>query len=161
MATTLSRRPARQGMGLPTIFSGEPFGALRHEFDQMLSNWFHMVDRTSGPLSFSPSLDMNETDANYEVKVDLPGLQANDVHVQVSDNILTISGERKYETKEEKKGSETPHFVERYHGTFSRSIVLPAPVKQDKIDAQYQDGVLSVTLPKAETAKPCKIPVKG
>ena len=99
------------------------------------------------------------------VKVDLPGLQASDLNVQVNENVLTISGERKYEKKDEKKdektGNLTPHYIERYHGTFSRSVVLPAPVKQDKIEAEYKDGVLSVTLPKAEVTKPCKIAVKS
>ena len=164
MTSILTRRPHRTGNGLPSIFSGEPFGSLRQEFDQMLSNWFSNVDNQAGLPSFSPSLDMTETDAAYEVKVDLPGLQASDLNVQVSDNILTISGERKYEKKDEKKddktGKETPHYIERYHGTFSRSVVLPAPVQQDHIDAEYKDGVLSVTLPKAEVKTPCKITVK-
>lgn len=161
MNTSLARRSNRAGTGLPSIFSDEPFSVMCQEFDQMLSNWF---SHQSGLPSFSPLLDMTETDSDYLIKVDLPGLQASDLNVQVSDNILTISGERKYEKKEDlnddKTGKETPHYIERYHGTFSRSVVLPAPVKQDKIDAQYKDGVLSVTLPKAETAKPCKIAVK-
>lgn len=162
MTTTLARRVNRPRSGLPSIFSSDPFGALRDEFDQMLMNWFSTSDNQAIPTSFSPLLDMSETDAHYEVKVDLPGITANDLKVQVSDNVLTISGERKYEKTEGKEGKKngTPHYVERYHGTFSRSIVLPAPVKQDKIDAQYHDGVLTVTLPKAEVSKPCHITVK-
>ena len=85
--------------------------------------------------------------------------------MQVSDNVLTINGERKYEKTEGKKSDGkknggTPHYVERYHGTFSRSVVLPTAVKQDQIEAQYRDGVLTVTLPKAEEAKPCEVTIK-
>ncbi len=163
MTTTLARRVNRNRGGLPSIFSADPFGTLRDEFDQILTNWFSASDNAALQASFAPLLDMSETDANYEVKVDLPGIQASDLKLQVSDNVLTISGERKYEKSDKadgKKNGGTPHYVERYHGTFSRSIVLPAPVKQDKIDAQYRDGVLTVTLPKAEIAKPCQITVK-
>jgi HSP20 family protein len=162
MATTLARRVARN-QGLPSIFAIEPFHALRDEFDQLLSNWFADSGQ-SMPASFSPLLDLNETDSAYEVQVDLPGVKASEINVQLHDNVLTISGERKYEKTDpkdkDKKGS-TPHFVERYHGTFSRSIVLPAAVKQDKIDAKFQDGVLKLTLPKADEVKPVQIAVKS
>ena len=97
------------------------------------------------------------------MKVDLPGLQASDFNVQLSENVLTISGERQYEKtdgKEKGKNGPTPHYVERYHGTFSRTIMLPGAVKNDQIDAQYRDGVLTVTLPKAEEAKACQIAVE-
>ena len=161
MTTTLARRATRGQTGLPSIFSTDPFGTLREEFDQMLSNWFNTSDTSISFPSFAPLLDMSETDANYEVKMDLPGVKANEVKVQVSDNVLTISGERKCEKADCKEKGGTPHHVERYHGTFSRSIVLPAAVKQDKIDAHYKDGVLTVTLPKAENVKPCQIPVKS
>jgi len=160
MSTTLSRRIHRGRAGLPSVFSTDPFGTLRDEFDQMLANWFSTTDNAATLPSFAPMLDMSETDANYEVKVDLPGVKASEVNVQVADNVLTISGERKYEKTEGKKDGGKPHCIERYHGTFSRSIVLPAAVKQDKIDAQYRDGVLTVLLPKAEECKPCQITVK-
>jgi HSP20 family protein len=79
---------------------------------------------------------------------------------QVADNVLSINGERKYEKTEGEKNGQKPHCVERYHGTFSRSVVLPTAVMQDKIDAQYRDGVLTVTLPTAEEAKPREITIK-
>ena len=167
MTTILARRANRNRTGLSSIFSMDPFSTLRDEFDQMLSTWSQDHDTTAF-TSFSPSLDLNETDANYEVQVDLPGIQANEINVQLSDNVLTISGERKYERtdgkedgKEKPKKNGTTHFVERFHGSFSRSIVLPGTVKQDKIDAKYNDGVLTVTLPKAEEVKPCQITVKS
>jgi HSP20 family protein len=161
MATTLARRAPRQRNGLPSIFSTEPFGTLREEFDQLLSNWFSSADTSIAFPTFAPLLDMNETDGAYEVKLDLPGVKANEINVQVSENVLTISGERKCEKASEKDKAGTPHHIERYHGTFSRSIVLPSAVNQEKIDAQYHDGVLTVTLPKTEGAKPCHVTVKS
>jgi len=156
MPTTLARRS--RPAGLPSIFSVDPFSSLRDEFDQMLSNWFSTSENAS-MMSISPLLDLHEVDDNYEVQIDLPGVQANELKVQVSDNVLTISGERKYEKTEGKKGS-TPRHVERSYGSFTRSVTLPGAVKQDKIDAQYKEGVLKITLPKSEEAKSRLINVK-
>jgi len=130
----------------------------------MLSTWF-FDNAPTIPAGFSPSLDLHETDTDYEIKVDLPGLQANDIQVQLSENVLTISGERKYEKTDDKdqeaKKSGTTHLVERFYGSFTRSIMLPGAVKQDAIDATYRDGVLCIKVPKAEQAKPAQIPVKS
>ena len=109
---------------------------------------------------------MNETNASYEIKADLPGLKPEEIKIHLSDNVLTISGERKSETKKDeqekgKKNGATTHIVERYYGTFSRSISLPSNVKSDKVDAQYHDGVLKVIVPKSEESKPCQITVKS
>jgi len=127
----------------------------------MLTNWFQTNEPTTGTGSFMPLLDMNETDTNYEIKVDLPGLQASDLRVEVTDNVLTVSGERKSEHSEKGDDGKTPHYVERYYGRFSRSIVLPSAVDRDKIDAQYRDGVLKIMLPKAEEAKRSQIEIKS
>jgi len=161
MTTTITRRPNSGRTTLPSVFSTDPFGSLRDEFDQMLTNWFSTSDRSSTLSSFAPSMDMNESDTQYEVMVDLPGIKASDVHVQLSDNVLTISGERKSEKKENGKDGAKCHCVERYQGSFSRSIALPAAINQDQIDAQYRDGVLTVTVPKAEAAKPREITIKS
>jgi HSP20 family protein len=161
MARTITRYTNRGSTAVPSIFSADPFGRLRDEFDNMLSNWFTGPESGSGMPNFSPMLDMSETGSNYEVKVDLPGVQADEVNVQIVDNVLTISGERRYEKADNTKGNATPHFVERYHGSFSRSVILPAAVKQDQVDAQFHNGVLTITLPKAEEVKPCHIPVKS
>lgn len=162
MTTTLARRTPRNRTGLSSIFSADPFSNLRDEFDQLLTNWF-ADNNPSAQTAFSPLLDLTETDGEYQVQADLPGVQANEIKVQLSDNVLTISGERKYEKTEgkDKKNGTTPHLVERYHGIFSRSILVPGAVKQDKIDAKYADGVLTVKLPKAAEQKPCEISVKS
>ncbi len=106
----------------------------------------------------APSLDLTESEGAVEVRVDLPGIKPEEIDVKVSDNLLTVSGTRK-EEKEEK--GKTYHHVERYQGTFSRTVALPCCVDEGKVDAQYKDGVLTVKMPKTEAAKCRKIKVHG
>jgi HSP20 family protein len=101
-------------------------------------------------------LDLSETDQTFEVRLDVPGVNPKEIDIQQNANMLTISGERR-EEKEEK--GKTYHFVERSFGSFSRSVSLPSPVKEDAIEARYKDGVLTVTLPKTEEAKSRKIAI--
>jgi HSP20 family protein len=104
-----------------------------------------------------PSLDLAETDGAVEVRLDIPGMEAKDIDIQVNGNLLTISGERKEEREEKGK---TFHRVERRVGSFSRTVTLPCPVKEEAVDAQYKNGILTVKLPKTEEAKSRKITVK-
>ena len=104
-----------------------------------------------------PSLDLSETPTTIEVRMDVPGIKAEEIDIQLANGVLTVSGERK-EEKEEK--GKTFHRVERHYGSFSRSVTLPSTVAEDKVDAQYHDGVLTVTLQKTEEAKSKKIKVK-
>ena len=90
--------------------------------------------------------------------MDIPGMEAKDIDIQVNANVLTVSGERKEEREEKGK---TYHRVERRVGAFSRSVTLPCPVKEDAVDAQYKNGILTIKLPKTEEAKARKITVKG
>ena len=105
-----------------------------------------------------PSLDISETDKAVEVKLDVPGVTAKEIDIQLNGNLLTVSGERKEE--QEKKGK-TFHRIERRYGNFSRSITLPCSVQEDEVAAEYRDGVLAITLPKTEEAKSRKITVKS
>jgi HSP20 family protein len=89
--------------------------------------------------------------------MDIPGMETKDIDIQVNGNLLTISGERKEEREE--KGT-TFHRVERRVGSFSRTVTLPCPVKEDAVDAQYKNGTLTVKLPKTEETKSKKITVK-
>jgi len=107
--------------------------------------------------SWSPRVNVMENSDAYVVQAELPGINKNDVKITMRDDVLTIKGEKKHE-KEEK--DHNYHRVERSYGSFERSFSLPAGVKSDKIDAAYKDGVLTVTLPKAEEAKPKEIEVK-
>jgi len=97
-----------------------------------------------------PAHDVTETKDSLTITAELPGLEAKDVDVAISGDMLTIKGEKKQE-KEEK--DEHHHVVERTYGTFSRMVRLPAPVAADKIKATFKNGVLTVNLPKTEEAK--------
>jgi HSP20 family protein len=112
------------------------------------------LDRPTG--LWTPQTDVTETKDSVSIKAELPGVEAKDVEVSVSGDMLTIKGEKKQE-KEEK--DEHRHMVERTYGAFSRMMRLPAPVAADKIKATFKNGVLTVTLPKTEEAKPKAIPV--
>jgi HSP20 family protein len=102
-------------------------------------------------------VDIAEHDDAYTVKMELPGVNKDEVKITLESNILTIRGEKKQE-KETKK--ENYHRIERSYGSFERSFTLPTSVKSDKIDAAYNNGVLQITLPKVEEAKPKQIEVK-
>jgi HSP20 family protein len=103
-------------------------------------------------------LDVAETEKSLEIHMDLPGVTAKDIDIQVNGNLLTISGERK-EEKEEK--GKTFHRVERSYGSFSRTVTLPCDVNENEVAAEYKDGVLTIKLPKTEESKAHKIKVKG
>lgn len=104
-----------------------------------------------------PLTDIKEDKDNYYVMLDLPGVSKDDVKVSYSDGQLSISGERKQE-KEEKDAKY--HRVERVYGRYYRSFTLPSKVKDDKIEAEFKDGQLKITVPKAEEAKPKELEIK-
>ncbi|HEC79287.1 MAG TPA: Hsp20/alpha crystallin family protein [candidate division WOR-3 bacterium] len=137
----------------------EPFRdlvSLRDDFDRLLENFFGR-----GPIEkeefWAPVMDVVESNGNIEVKAELPGMKKEDIKVTVKDNILSVSGERKQEKETKDK---TFHRIERYYGKFCRSIELPSEVDPDKVKATYKDGVLNITLPKPESAKPKQIEVE-
>ena len=107
-------------------------------------------------LAWSPALDVLEDKDNYTVRIEVPGLRREDIEVSLQDGSLTIAGERKVEPV--KEGTEV-HRQERSYGKFSRVLNLPATVAADHVKAAYKDGILTVTLPKAEAAKPKQIDV--
>ena len=120
---------------------------LQDEFDRLFES----------PLTaWSPALDVREDKESFIIRAELPGLKREDIEVSLQDGALVISGERKFEKAEE--GVEV-HRQERYYGKFQRALTLPEPVAADKVKADYKDGVLTVTLPKTEEAKPKKIDV--
>jgi HSP20 family protein len=131
----------------PTTDSWDPFAGLeeiRREMNRVFDT------------AFAPALDVVEEQDNFLVKIDLPGLGKDDVSVTIQDNFLTIKGERKHDV--EKKETNFYH-RERVHGTFARTIELPTRVDAGKVEATFRDGVLHVTLPKSEEAKPKEIKV--
>ncbi len=109
-------------------------------------------------VRFTPDIDMSETDKDYRVTAELPGLSKDDVQISLDEGVLTISGEKREEKKEEK---ENYWRMERSYGSFVRRVPLPSGVNEDAIEASFKDGVLTITLPKTEEAKGKKIEIKG
>jgi len=146
--------PARDLATWPSDLFG-----MQREMNRMFDNFFRTSDRSedSSLTVWTPAVDITEHDDDFAVKVELPGINKDDVKITLDSNILTLRGEKKQE-KETKK--ENYHRVERSYGSFQRSFTLPANVKSDKIDASYKDGILTINLPKAEEAKPKQVEVK-
>lgn len=149
--------PARTTASRP-LLSRAPFRALREEMDDLISRLSREWDVSWPMADFRPSYDLSETAEALEVRMDVPGIKPEDVTVEVSDNTLHITGERK-EEKEEK--GRTFHRIERSSGKFTQSLTLPCAVKQDKVQADVHEGVLKVTMPKCEAAKTHKVKVNG
>jgi HSP20 family protein len=106
---------------------------------------------------WTPSLDVAETENELVVRVEMPGMSEKDVDINLSRGLLTISGEKKMEKVE----NETCHCMESCYGKFSRTVRLPFEVEADKVDATFNNGVLRITLPRSEAAKPKKIEIKS
>lgn len=106
---------------------------------------------------WSPLADISENDDKYIVKLDLPGIDKKDVKLSFTEGQITISGERKQENEEK---DTKYHRVERMYGKYYRSFVLPNKIKEDKIDAQFKNGQLTITIPKADEVKPKEIEIK-
>ena len=131
--------------------------SLRDELDRLFESPWTELARTSQLLSgWTPALDVYEDKDNFIVKAELPGMKKEDIEVSLHGDSLSISGERKSETKEE---NADVCRAERYFGRFQRTVTLPTSVAPDKVKAQYKDGILTVTLPKTEEAKPKQIDV--
>ena len=138
--------------------SGGTCNTLRKEMDHLMERFMGTDSGGSVSQLFAPETNLAETDKEYEITVDLPGLKAEDFHLEFNDGQLWITGERKQEQEEKGK---TYHRVERSYGQFRRGISLGPDVDADKIDATYTDGVLTVVVPKAAAVLPKKIEVKG
>jgi HSP20 family protein len=130
---------------------------LRDEIDRLFDMPLTEMSRGSRLFSgWTPALDLYEDKDNLVVKVELPGMKREDIDVSLHEGSLSISGERKSEEKHE--GTDV-YRSERFVGRFQRTVTLPTPVAADKVKAQYKDGILTVTLPKTEEAKPKRIDV--
>ena len=147
-----------------TLVRWDPF----RELEEMSDRLNRMVSRPSLPRTnghgkeamtvtdWVPSVDVSETEGEYQIKAEIPDVKKEDVKVTVEDGVLTIQGERKHEKEE--KGKKY-HRVERSYGSFVRSFTLPDLVDEEKVRAAFKDGVLNLQLPKSEKAKPKAIEV--
>jgi HSP20 family protein len=132
--------------------------SIQDEMNRLFDDFFgHPVARTDWTEGvWNPSVDVSEDKDNVILRAEMPGMIKEDVKISIQDGVLTLKGEKKQEKEEKDRNY---HRIERNYGAFCRSFQLPTSVKSDKIKATYKDGVLSVTLPKAEEVKPKEIPI--
>lgn len=117
---------------------------------------FHRPFTVTGAYKWEPSADITETDDSYEIRTELPGVSKDDVQISVKDNLLTIKGEKRQENMDDSKNYK---HIERRYGTFERNFTLPPKVDVDNINAKFNDGVLTLSIPKPEEVKPKEIPI--
>jgi len=134
--------------------------SLREAMDRLLDEAFtRPLSLSLGEsLAWMPQIDMYQTEDEVVVKATVPGVKPEDLHITVTGDVLTIRGEVK---QEEEIKDAAYHIRERRYGTFSRSLPLPVPVLTDKAKAEFENGVLTLTLPKAEEVRPKTIEVKA
>jgi len=144
------------------VVKWDPFRDLLSIQDRMNTLFEQTLSRTRAEegiaaSTWAPAVDIYETPDTVEMKAELPGLSRDDIEIQIRDNTLTLRGERRFA----KEAQEENYLrIERAYGAFQRSFTLPATVQQEKIRAVFRDGVLELTLPKAEEAKPKKIAIE-
>jgi HSP20 family protein len=151
---SLIRYQRPEGLAWPTF---DRWSNLRDELDTLfeLPVWSNSGRQTQLFSGWTPALDLYQNNDNVVATIELPGMQKENIEISLHDGTLTISGEREEATPAGEKAERT----ERYVGKFRRSITLPTRVDGDKVTASYKDGILTVTLPKAEEAKPKQIQV--
>ena len=135
--------------------SDNPLLSLQRNINRVFDDFWSRFDTLAGPSNglltgFGPRADVSETDQSVEVSFELPGMDEKEIDVSVTDDVLTIRGEKKAEREERKKGF---YLSERSYGSFHRSIPLPAGVDSTKAEARFRKGVLTVTLPKTPEAQ--------
>jgi len=151
-------------MLLRRVWPSRPaFDGAFADFDQLRREMLRVLDTVAGGDSgldgaagVSPPLNVSEDDNNFYVRAEVPGIKLADLSVSALPKSLSISGKREIHPEVEKVSY---HRKERAEGTFSRTLSLPSEIASDRIDARYSDGILSLTLPKAEAAKPRQITV--
>ena len=147
------------------ILRWDPFSDMVTLRDQINRMFEESMSRNTGrpaapapSRTWAPVVDILEDNDKIAIKVDLPGIKQDDIHIDLTGDVLTLSGERRFED-EERKDSYVR--VERIYGSFQRSFQLGVPIEVDKVTASYQDGILTVTLPKSEAVKPRRVEIKA
>lgn len=133
--------------------------SARDPFFRMVDSLFNQDLLQSEEVSnrtWMPPVDIQETTDSYRLVAELPGLTKEDIDITLENNVLRLSGERKFEKDAKKEGY---HRIERVYGTFARAFTLPSQVNHDKVEASFENGVLTISVPKAEQAKPRKIAI--
>jgi HSP20 family protein len=132
--------------------------SLQQEMNRLFNGFFDTPRAAggNGVARFIPAMDLVETDDHFVLRADLPGLREADVKIELEDNVLSISGERKSDHEERKDGY---YRIERSFGAFSRSLTLPEGVNAEAIEAGFENGVLEVKIPKPEQRKPHRVTI--
>ena len=153
--TAIVRRYPRRASGL----TREPFS---NDLDRIFNDFVtprNLLGRWVGEGlrdTWMPAVDIEETETSFVFTAELPGLSRDNVEITLEDNILTVAGERSYTEEEEAKNY---HRMERAFGTFSRSFTLPSQVDSSQVKAEFNEGLLTIAVPKSEEAKPRKIEI--
>lgn len=130
---------------------------FRRDFDRLFNDWFS-PQGARNTVQFVPACDVEERDDHYLLTLEMAGVKKEDLKIEVVENQILISGERKVESR---KKSDGQVYSERQYGGFQRAFMLPAGIDSNAVEANYQDGVLQVIVPKAESAKPRKIEISN
>lgn len=145
---------------MSTLIRWDPyreFATMRNLMDRVFEDTFGPVQALRNEVgALSLALDVAEKADSFVVKASVPGISPDDLDISLTNDVLTIRGETKADTE---INEENYHLRERRHGSFVRSVTLPVPVQADKVDAAYENGVLTLTLPKAEELRPKKIAI--
>jgi HSP20 family protein len=130
---------------------------LQDEFNRMWEDFGQLTGRNE-TSAYAPSMDVRETPEAFIVEADVPGMKKDDVQIELADNVVTVKGERRSERERTDKDY---HITERHFGSFRRSVAIPGGFDGEKVNAKFENGVLTITLPKQEEKKPRKIEVKA
>src|SRR3954453_5975746 len=151
--------PRRNHMRLVRWEPARELNSLQNEMNRLFNTFFDSptpAGNGGGLRRWVPAMDLVETEEHFVLKADLPGLDANDVNIEVEDSVLTVSGERKIEHETKKEGF---YRVERASGQFRRSLTLPDGVDPEQIATAFEKGVLEIRIPKPEQRKPRKVQI--
>ena len=142
-----------------TIVRWEPFrelSSLQTEMNRLFNAAFEGGQGAGQARRWTPAMDLLETEDEFVLRADLPGMSESDVHIELEDNVLTVSGERRVEHEEKREGF---YRMERAYGSFSRSLTLPKGIDPEAVTAAFDRGVLEVRVPKPEQRKPRRIEI--
>jgi len=143
------------------IVKWDPFrelSTIKERMTDLFGNGFWDAEEPLPTTTWSPSVDIFETEHELVIKAELPGMDEKDIEIKLENNVLMLKGERRFEKETTK---ENYHRVERSYGTFRRSFTLPTFVDETKVKAEYKNGLLRIILPKKETAKPKEIKISA
>jgi HSP20 family protein len=132
---------------------------IQGDINRMFDNFFGLrrTQRDMDGMRWTPRVNIEENDDRFELTAEIPGMEKNDINIDLRDHVLLIKGEKKFEKEKENKDFQ---IFERCYGEFARTFTLPENVDTDKIEAEYKNGILMINIPKIEQAQPKEIKVK-